>query len=164
MVVLVTWYILMTNANVPFDHLPGQPYDLTREEFIRFLGMENSFQELLARESSCSGESAQRAFWALIASMEASRVFNPFDTLCSSELQMSTQERGVMRWRYVSTSGTAFEAAEYRTYDTRPTPGYPGVECGELPPSSFRVTIPADRDIPGRYHYDRLAAGESYCG
>jgi hypothetical protein len=148
------------------DHTPGQPHLLTREEFIRFFGMEDSFQDLLARENLFySEERAQRrVFWALIASMEANREFNPFDTLCSSELQMSTQERGLMRWRYVSTSGTAFEAVEYRTYDTQSAPGYPGEECGDLPPSSFRVTIPADRDIPGRYHHDRLAAGESYCG
>lgn len=41
--------------------------------------------------------------------------------------------------------------------------GWPGEEAGDLPPPIFRVTIPAERDQPGRYHYERLRGGGTYC-
>ena len=144
------------------NHVPGQPYELTRAQFIQFLGAAETYAALLA---VFEGHRAQeRAFWATLAAFEAQRVFNPFDGYCASQLGSVT---GVgqcpLRWEYTSTSGTTFEAWEPREYSTQPAPGYPGEECADLAPPSFTVTIPAERDVPGRYHHDRLASGGTYC-
>ena len=132
------------------DHIPGQPYELTREQFCRFADLPNVEGPDL---------------WAAIASFEARRRFNPFSDLCSSELAMDTDENsGAMYWWYCSTSGTELEIIEYREFTTEPAPGYPGQECsGEVPAPSYRVTIPAERDEPGRYHWQQIREGGSYC-
>lgn len=145
------------------DHIPGQSYELTRAQFVQFLGAAETYASLLLVFEGHRAE--QRAFWATLAAFEALRTFNPFDTYCVSQLGSVT---GVgqcpMRWEYTSTSGTIFEAWEPREYPTQASPGYPGEECGmDLPAPSFTVTIPAERDVPGRYHHDRLASGDTYC-
>lgn len=145
------------------DHVPGQPYELTRDQFLQFLGATEIYRSLLAVFEGHRAE--QRAFWATLAGFEALRTFNPFDGFCVSQLGSVT---GVgqcpMRWEYTSTSGTTFEAWEPREYSTQASPGYPGEECGmDLPPASFTVTIPAERDVPGRYHWEQLRQGGTYC-
>ena len=145
------------------DHIPGQPYELTRAQFIQFLGASSVYDALLPVFEGHRAE--QRAFWATLAAFEALRTFNPFDGYCVSQLGSVT---GVgqcpLRWEYTSTSGTTFEAWEPREYSTQASPGYPGEECGmDLPAPTFTVTIPAERDVPGRYHHDRLASGGTYC-
>lgn len=138
------------------DHIPGQPYELTREQFVAFLGATEIYRSLLPVFEGHRAE--QRAFWGTLAAFEAFREFNPFAGCCGSDLTMDTHgdEPGCMRWRYWSTSGTLFEAFEPREYST-------GEECMDLPPPAFTVTIPAERDVPGRYHHDRLASGDTYC-
>lgn len=150
-------------------HVAGQPYVLTREQFAQFAGLAPSIQAIAqgldARAAAlCQEEPDPRvAFWAAIAAFEAGRTFNPLAGGCSSELQMDTEKGGQMRWEYISTSGTRMVATEWRECDTRPTPGYPGVECGELPRPAFQVLIPEERDQPGRYHWEQLRSGGTYC-
>jgi hypothetical protein len=149
----------MTTPTALADHQAGHPYMLNREQFLQFLGQTQVFKEfylLFEKRGDCLVDYRleQRAFWACISALEAAREFNPLDGGCESSLTMDTHHGCTMAWAYKSTSQTLFEAIEPR-------------ECysGErLPEAIFRVTIPADRDIPGRYHHDRLAAGESYCG
>lgn len=144
----------MTNTTV---HTPGQPYELTRQQFLRFSGLERRYRIHLAairaeaEEQGYTSQHAEKsAFWAAIAALEAARLFEN-GQICASDLAMDTTST-TMRWRYWSTSKTLFEAVEYR-------------DCsgGDLPPPRFTVTIPVDRDKPGRYHHDQLAAGGTYC-
>lgn len=158
----------MTNFPMTsFDHQPGEPYLLTREQFLQFLGQTETYRSLLAVFASAEAHRAeQRAFWATLAAFEAFREFNPLAGCCGSDLAMDTHgdEPGCMRWRYFSTSGTLLEASEPREFLTRSAPGYPGIECSmELRPPIFRVTIPAERDQPGRYHWEQLRQGGTYC-
>ena len=69
-----------------------------------------------------------------------------------------------MEWEYRTTSGTLLRAVQHREYETEAAPGYPGSQCTDrLPAPAFTVTIPADRDQPGRYHWKRLRNGGAYC-
>jgi hypothetical protein len=131
------------------DHISGQPYELTREQFCQFAGLPNVEGPEL---------------WAAVASLEARRLFNPLRQLCDSELTMNTETGGAMRWWYCSTSGTVLEIIEHRELLTQWAPGFPGEQCSDqLPKSSYRVTIPEERDQVDRYHYRQLRSGGSYC-
>jgi hypothetical protein len=131
-------------------HVAGQPYELTRGQFCRFANLPNVEGPEL---------------WAAIASFEARRRFDPFSSLCHSELFMDTSDNsGAMRWWYRTTSETEFEIIEHREFGTEPAPGYPGQKCSnEVPAPSYRVTIPAERDQPDRYHWRQIREGGSYC-
>jgi hypothetical protein len=93
------------------------------------------------------------------------RTFNPNAESCSSRLSMDTQSAVtaehigcVMRWEYTSTSGTVFFAEEAREYQLESE-----YQCSdELPAPVFMVTIPAERDQPGRSHYEQLRSGGTY--
>jgi hypothetical protein len=139
-------------------HVPGQPYELTREQFVHFAGLERRYRLMLAAIEAEAAElrqtperAEQAAFWATIGAFEAARLFQD-GQVCGSDLEMDTDNhRAGMRWRYWSTSGTKFEAVEYRDAQQ------------DLPTPRFTVTIPADRDQPGRYHYEQLRSGGTYC-
>ena len=139
-------------------HKPGQPYNLSREDWLTFVGLPQDIDGIPLEGP---------ALWAELARREAERRFNPLSQLCHSELVMDTRGDGVMgamRWTYWSTSGTRLEIIEHRRFLTRSAPGYPGMECSdELPQPIYRVLIPTDRDQPGRYHWQRLREGGSYC-
>lgn len=159
----------MTITTAPADqfdgHVAGEPYELTREQFIRFAGLDVTYGRMLQMQHENWPESDRQraALWAAIAQTESLRTFNPLAQLCHSELEMDT-EGGAMRWWYQSTSGTELEIVEHRELLTQGAPGYPGVECSlELPSGSYRVTIPVDRDQPERYHYEQLRSGGAYC-
>ncbi|MFY7906917.1 MAG: hypothetical protein ACOVO0_12325, partial [Burkholderiaceae bacterium] len=102
------------------DHQPGQPYNLTREQFAQFADIQ------LTSVKAGSGDVSQFSrveFWAQIAIREAQRTFNPLAERCHSKLSMETQSAVtaehtgcVMRWEYTSTSGTEFFAEEAREY------------------------------------------------
>jgi len=140
------------------DHIPGEPYILTREQFAAFANIG------LPEPDNTDDRAVITSFWAQIAYFEARRVFNPYAGLCHSDLAMSTEGCGFMRWEYTTTSGTELCASEWREMLTQPAPGYPGSECsGELREPLFQVTIPADRDQPGRYHWEQLRNGGAYC-
>ena len=142
-------------------HTPGQLYTLSREQFLAFLGQEKIYQAQKNlrpgyREKEC-------AFWATLATFEAARTFNPYSGFCRSHLKMAISA-GRMEWEYSSTSGTVFKAVEWREFETVEAPGYPGSACSdELPAPIFSVQIPADRDQPGRFHYEQLRKGGCYC-
>jgi hypothetical protein len=57
-----------------------------------------------------------------------------------------------MLWQYESTSSTFFLAIEYRQTN----------EFDVLPEPKFWVAIPAERDQPGRSHYQALRRGGTY--
>ena len=134
------------------NHQPGEPYRLNREQFIRFAGL----------AVTLTAEDIKVAMWSEIASWEARRTFNPLSSLCHSDLRMDTSN-GWMVWQYQTTSGTVLRAAECRTFLTQPEPGYPGVGCSDqFPEPEFTVTIPEDRDQPGRYHYQQLREGGAF--
>ena len=150
------------------EHVAGTPYELTREQFAHFAGIAPGVA-VISQGLTADAEARYQplpepavAFWAAIAAFEASRRFNPLASRCGSELIADTDD-GTMVWRYWSTSGTLMEAIEARECSTIPAPGYPGVECGELPRPVFLVTIPAERDQPGRYHWKQLRNGGTYC-
>jgi hypothetical protein len=158
----------MANAKSILSHTPGEPYLLSREEFLAFLGQAEYYRELIkifGRNDPYRFQE-QKAFWAVLAAFEAGRHFNPLAGCCGSDLRMDTHgdEPGCMTWNYRTASGTMIECSEPREHETQDAPGYPGVECSnELRPGYFRVTIPADRDQPGRYHYEQLKNGGAYC-
>ena len=147
-------------------HVAGEAYELTREQFIRFAGLEVAYGQMYETDPGWQWPELDRqraALWAAIARAEALRTFDPLAQLCHSELAMNT-EGGAMRWWYRSTSGTELEIIEHRELLTQGAPGYPGVECSdELPAPTYRVTIPEDRDQPGRYHWEQIRSGGSYC-
>jgi hypothetical protein len=159
----------MTTATAPAVncHTPGEPYLLSRQEFLTFLGQAEYYKELVGifgRNHPYRQE--QKAFWAVLAAFEAGRQFNPLAGCCGSGLRMETHgdEPGCMTWAYRTTSGTLMECSEPREHETQDAPGYPGIECSdELRPGYFRVTIPADRDQAGRYHHEQLKNGGAYC-
>jgi hypothetical protein len=141
-------------------HIPGQPYSLTREQFAAFAAINLQPQE----DDDTNDVAVIASFWAEIAAFEARRLFNPHAGLCHSDLAMSTEGRGFMRWEYITTSGTVLHASEWREMLPQPIPGYNGPEYSwEVPEPIFQVTIPADRDQPGRYHYEQLRNGGAYC-
>lgn len=144
------------------DHQPEHPYVLTRDQFAQFAGiapMVAAFRAAIQADADRRGQEPyrleERAFWSAIAAFEAVREFSPFVGACGSELAMDTHgdRPGLMAWRYWTTSGTHMSAVEYREY----------TESGDLPEPVFTVTIPLDRDQPGRYHYEQLRNGGSYC-
>jgi hypothetical protein len=140
-------------------HVPGHPYLLTREQFAAFAAI-----NLMPQEDDKDGVAVIASFWSDIAAFEARRLFNPHAGGCYSDLAMSTENCGFMRWKYITTSGTVLLASEWREMLTQPSPGYPGSECsGKLPEPVFQVIIPEDRDQPGRYHYEQLRNGGAYC-
>jgi len=147
------------------DHIPGQPYSLTREQFAAFAAINLQPQEDDDTGGFAVGSRHQIAsFWAEIAAFEARRLFNPYSSLCHSDLMMITSGSASMRWEYTTTSGTQLCALEWRCLLTEPSPGYPGSRCSEnLPEPVFQVIIPEDRDQPGRYHYEQLRKGGAYC-
>ena len=141
------------------DHIPGLPYSLTREQFAAFAAI-----NLQPHEDDTNDVAVIASFWAEIAAFEARRLFNPYSSLCHSDLVMTTSGSASMRWEYTTTSGTRLCAYEWRCLLTEPSPGYPGSRCSEnLPEPVFQVTIPADRDQPGRYHWEQLRNGGAYC-
>ena len=153
-------------------HQPGQPYLLSREQFVQFAGIAGTvaaFRAALEAHAAQRGRTdarvETRAFWAAIAAFEAAREFNPLADGCFSKVSMETHDgnRASLMWSYTTTSGTILEAIEPRECVKVSEPGYPGWACGDLPDPVFRVTIPADRDRPGRYHYEQLRRGGSYC-
>lgn len=152
------------------DHVAGNPYVLTREEFLRFAGLLKDFQGFLKllQQQAAGGrlpgnghnyEPIQQAFWATIASFEAMRRFQPGEGCCNSSLYMEAGHcaagQSQMEWTYESTSGTTLFAKERREYIEQDT------ETVLLLPV-FLVTIPADRDQPGRSHYEALRRGGTY--
>ena len=142
------------------DHIPGQPYSLTREQFAAFAAI-----NLQPHEDDTGDVAVIASFWAEIAAFEARRLFNPYSgSLCHSDLVMVASGSASMRWEYTTTSGTVLCALEWREMLTQPSPGYPGSECsGKLPEPVFQVIIPEDRDQPGRYHWEQLRNGGAYC-
>jgi len=144
------------------DHQPGQPYNLTREQFAQFAGIQLTLVKAGAGEVS---QFSRVEFWTQIAIFEAHRTFSPLLECCYSKLSMDTQSAVsarhigcVMRWEYTSTSGTKFVAQEAREYQLESE-----YQCSEeLPAPSFQVVIPAERDQPGRSHYEQLRSGGSY--
>jgi hypothetical protein len=156
------------------DHIAGDPYVLTRGEFLRFAGLLEDFQaflQVLQRraaggrlpENGHNYEPEQQAFWAAIASFEAMRRFEPESYVCNSSLHMDAGSDVVrhseMEWCYESTSGTFFKAIEWREYNDQDLI----IEPAELlPEPMFTVTIPADRDQPLRSHYEALRRGGTY--
>jgi hypothetical protein len=158
----VEWCVVPVQAQAVANdfpgHVPGHPYLLTRQQFATFANIG------LKPYGGRDDRAVIASFWADIAAFEARRVFNPHAGGCYSDLAMSTKGCGFMRWEYITTSGTVLHASEWREMLTQPAPGYPGSECsGELPEPIFQVTIPADRDQPGRHHYEQLRNGGAYC-
>ena len=152
------------------DHVAGNPYVLTRGEFLRFAGLLKDFQGFLKllQQQAAGGrlpgnghnyEPIQQAFWATIASFEAMRRFQPESASCNSFLGMETgyyaAGQSQMEWKYESTSGTILFTKEWREYIEQDTEAV-------LPEPIFTVTIPADRDQPGRSHYEALRRGGTY--
>jgi uncharacterized protein (DUF2249 family) len=130
------------------DHIPGQPYELTMEQFCKFAALQAA---------------TPQEMWVEIARWEAGRTFNPYSSRCHSCLSFDSR-CGTMEWEYRTTSGTTLRVVQHREMLTEPALGYPGSQCSdEMPPSSFTVTIPADRDQPGRYHWEQLRNGGAYC-
>lgn len=153
------------------DHVAGNPYVLTREQFLRFAGLLEDFQAFLKllQQQAAGGrlpgnghnyEPIQQAFWATIASFEAMRTFQPESDCCDSLLKMEAVSNAFgffpMEWMYKSTSGTTFTVTEMRGCDTFVK------EDSVLPEPVFTVTIPAYRDQPGRSHYEALRRGGTY--
>lgn len=154
------------------NHVAGANYALTREEFLRFAGLLEDFQAFLEllQQKAAGGrlpgnghnyKPIQQAFWATIASFEAMRRFQPESDSCYSSLGMEAgycaAGQSQMEWRYTSTSGTTLFAKEWREYIEQDS------EIGAvLPEPMFVVTIPADRDQPGRSHYEALRRGGTY--
>jgi hypothetical protein len=155
------------------DHVAGEPYSLTREEFVRFAGLQEDYEAFLdvLQRKAAGGRlpgnghnyaPEVQAFWAAIASLEAMRKFQQDDgtSFCESGLAMEIEGGAPMDWFYESTSGTRFKVLEWREeqYD-RPEDSYTIIE---LPEPIFSVTIPANRDQPGRSHYEAIRRGGSY--
>lgn len=154
------------------DHVAGDPYVLTRGEFLRFAGLLEDFQVFLKvlQQKAAGGrlpenghnyEPIQQAFWATIASFEAMRRFQPETDCCNSFLRIEAgycaAGQSQMEWKYESTSGTKFTVIEWRRYREQDS------ETGAvLPMPIFTVTIPAYRDQPGRSHYEALRRGGTY--
>ena len=152
------------------DHVAGNPYVLTREEFLRFAGLLKDFQGFLKllQQQAAGGrlpgnghnyEPIQQAFWAAIASFEAMRRFQLKSASCNSFLVMEAghcaSAQSEMEWKYESTSGTILFTKEWREYIEQDTEAV-------LPEPIFTVTIPADQDQPGRSDYEALRRGGTY--
>lgn len=155
-------------------HVAGEPYVLTREEFVRFTGIVddyNAFLEALQRQAAGGRlprtkhnyEPEQQAFWAAIASFEAKRRFQSDMPSCKSFIDVQVGEGSVgpaeMMWYYDSSSGTEFRAIECRKYNDYLSENDPAT----LPEPMFIVKIPEGRDQPGRTHYEAIRCGRSYC-
>jgi hypothetical protein len=134
-------------------HVPGHPYLLNREQFAAFAAIKIKPDD---------DGSAVASFWADIAAFEARRAFDPGSNCCHSSLKMSTDCGSPMRWEYTTTSGTVLYAYESRQFEVWFTEEYP-YEDYRTPDPIFQVTIPADRDQPGRYHWEQLRNGGAYC-
>lgn len=122
-------------------HQAGQPYHLTLQQFAAWLGIElpEPERDPTGEPTHDSRRAARAALWGAIAAREAGRWFDPDWGRCPSTLSMSTTEAfASMRWEYVTTSGTKLRAIDWREH------------C-ELIGPIYSVTIPADRDQPGRY-------------
>jgi hypothetical protein len=153
------------------DHVAGEPYSLTREEFIQFAGLQEDYKAFLQvlQQKAAGGRlpgnghnyvPEVQAFWAAIASFEAMRKFQQDADFCESCLVMEIERGAPMDWSYQSTSGTRFKVLEWREEQhDRPEDSYTIIE---LPEPIFSVTIPVNRDQPGRNHYEALRRGGSY--
>jgi hypothetical protein len=153
-------------------HVAGEPYSLTREEFVRFAGLEdyNIFLAVLQQKAvggmlpgnGHNYEPEIQAFWAAIASFEAMRRFQKDSGCCDSFLCMEVGRNAAgpsqMEWRYESTSGTTFVATEWREYNDPASEDEPAT----LPEPMFVVVIPVNRDEPGRSHYEAIRSGGSF--
>jgi hypothetical protein len=161
------------NQQVQFpDHVAGEPYSLTREEFVRFAGLQEDYEAFLdvLQRKAAGGRlpgnghiyaPEVQAFWAAIASFEAMRKFQQNASFCESGLAMEIERGAPMDWFYESTSGTRFKVLEWREWEyDRPEDTFTIIE---LPEPIFAITIPVDRDQPGRTHYEALRRGGSYC-
>jgi hypothetical protein len=143
-------------------HVAGEPYLLTREEFITFLGLKETYDAILAALRT------RREHWvsfrrAALAAHEASRTFDRESDYCASAMAVKTEDmltpdengyatHAPMLWQYESTRSTFFLAIEYRQTN----------EFDVLPEPKFSVTIPVERDQPGRRHYQALRRGGTY--
>lgn len=168
---MTTTAIATTPADQFPSHVAGEPYSLTRKEFIQFAGLQEDYKAFLKvlQQKATGGrqpgnghnyQPEQQAFWAAIASFEAMRQFQQDAGFCESYLAMEIERCASMEWFYESTSGTRFKALEWREkqYD-RPDSTFTIIE---LPEPMFVVVIPANRDQPGRSHYEALRRGGTY--
>jgi hypothetical protein len=150
-------------------HEPGQPYIVNREMFSRFWRCE------LGDAPAHGADHADRAdLWRAIASAEAGRSFDPGHDYCHSELMISTEHGcGTLQWWYKTTSGTKLHALDSRSSEP---PGL--IRCfdvlhqfedmllwrdnsenpiADIPLDGFyAITIPEDRDQPGRCAWMQL--------
>jgi hypothetical protein len=169
----MTLLVVETQTDHFPGHVAGDPYPLTREEFIRFAGLQedyNALLEVLQRQAAGgmlpdnghNYEPEIQAFWGVIASNEAMRRFQSESAICDSSLIMEARTAGgcKMEWRYESTSGTTFTAFEWRKYNDPDSE----FESVTLPEPMFIVCIPELRDTPGRIHYENIRRGRSYRG
>ena len=144
-------------------HEPGQPYIVSREVFSRFWR-----NELSDAPAHGAIHSDRADLWIAIASAEAGRQFNDGWDYCHSELLISTEHgRGTLQWWYETTSGTKLHALDSRSSEP------PGIirwnsvldefenilpwrddsenPVADIPTDGFyAITIPAERDQPGR--------------
>ena len=158
----------IVNADQFPGHVAGEPYSLTREEFIQFAGLQEdckAFLEVLQQKAAGGRlpgnghnyQPEQQAFWAAIASFEAMRRFQKDADFCDSYLVMEVERGAPMEFFYESTSGTIFKAYEWRKYNDQTED-----EPATLPEPAFFVSIPVNRDQPGRSHYESLRRGGTY--
>ena len=149
-------------------HVAGEPYSLTREEFVTFAGLNEGYQAFLGvirqQAAGCllpgnghNYEPEIQAFWAAVASFEAMRRFQQDAGFCESYLVMEIERGAPMEWFYESTSGTVFKAFEWRKYNDQTED-----EPATLPEPGFFVSIPVNRDQPGRSHYEAIRRGGTY--
>ena len=154
-------------AQTTAEHQPGSGYELTREQFFRFLE-ELEDQALLPADWQEQWCDQRAALWRHIGAREASRVFTEMGC-CPSVLSITTK---VMEWEYVTTSGTCLLALDHRQdrgsvhvhedqlqdlldWDNDlPDYNLPwDADLGtlEIPEDGlYRVWIPESRDQPGR--------------
>ena len=153
------------------DHQPGQGYELTREQFFRFLE-ELEDQPLLPADWQEPWFDQRAALWRQISAGEANRVFTDMGC-CPSVLSITTK---VMEWEYVTTSGTCLLALDHRQDrgsvlvdegqlqdpPGREDPDYnlpwdPDLKTLEIPQEGlYRVWIPEARDQPGRTAWTQI--------
>lgn len=157
-------------------HQPGETYILTREQFSRF------YREELA-DNYCDEDHNDKAkLWACIARGEAVRSFDPNWGLCPSELNISTEYEGQpLNWWYVTTSGTELLALDWRHSEPPMRLPWRAVleqfdqhfdwqgdddnAWAESPADGFyAVTIPAERDQPGRTAWTQVRLAISGLG
>ena len=122
---------------------------LTREQFIAFI------RHLWGNYWA---DKMQENLWAGIAGAEANRSFDEgwdyieTPTLLDCESRLSMTAAGddfSMVWDYCTTSGTEVHVWQNRETD---------YDSDDEKEPEFTITIPEDRAVPGRDHYDALQA------